>query len=259
ILQTRTTHTSITQCITQHRSTHLVIEPLCSCLAACWKVENSQANTISSFPSLYTLRNILRPQPCNNPALLVLPPIGPVSWREISHTDHYQAASDLLWLATWQWLPIGRPIAKISPDKSQCPWCPNTEHNTLHLFHQCHIASTIWDTTHLIYTACTHSLPPPHTPDPSLTPQQLCLLHSLQSAAILTIWNAFTSRAFGHNPTLSISHILDQFLGCLLFLRTLDLQIDPHIPWTTPNNILSIISLSKSRYIPPFPNINICQ
>src|SRR6185312_3748490 len=145
------------------------------------------------------------------------------------------------------------------PDKSQCPWCPNTEHNTLHLFHQCHIASTIWDTTQLIYTACTHSLPPPYTPDPSLTPQQLRLFRSLQSAAMLTIWNAFTSRAFGHNPTLSISHILDQFLGRLLFLCTLDLQIDPHIPWTTPNNILSVISLSKSRYISPFPNINICQ
>src|SRR6185312_4041762 len=114
ILQTRTTHTSITQCITQHRSTHLAIEPLHSCLAACQKVENSQASTISSFPSLHTLHNILRPQPCNNPALLVLPPIGPVSWREISHTDRYRAASDLLWLATWQWLPIGRPIAKIS-------------------------------------------------------------------------------------------------------------------------------------------------
>src|SRR6185312_7637424 len=91
-----------------------------------------------------------------------------------------------------------------------------------------------------IYTACTHSL----------TPQQLHLFRSLQSAAMLTIWNAFTSRAFGHNPTLSISHILDQFLGHLLFLHTLDLQIDPHIPWTTPNNILSIISLSREIHLP---------
>src|SRR6185312_14482664 len=253
LLQNCTSHTSITQCITQHRSTRLAIEPLCSCLTACRRIENSQANTISSLPSLQTLRNILHPQPHNNPILLTLPSIGPVSWKEIFHTDCYRAASDLLWLATWQRLPIGRPIAKISPDKSQCPWCPNTEHNTLHLFHQCHIASTIWDTTHLIYTACTHSQPPPHTPDPSLTPQQLHLLRSLQSAAILTMWNAFTSRAFGHNPTLSISHILNQLLGRLLFLHMLDLHIDSLTPWINPTNILSIITCSKARYISPFP------
>src|SRR5581483_8974510 len=157
----------------------------------------------------------------------------------------HRPASDILWLATWDRLPIGQPIATISPDNIQCPWCPNAEHTALHLFHQCHIAQSIWDTVHMIYTDGTHAQPPPHTPNPTLTPHQARLLRSLQSTAILTLWNAFTTRAFGHNPTPSHDDILNQLLGRILFLRSLDLQIDPLTPWIHPNKIQSFIHTSK--------------
>jgi len=105
----------------------------------------------------------------------------------------------------------------------------------------------------MIYADGTQSQPPLQIPNPSTTQHQLWLIRSLQSAAITTLWNAFTSRAFGHNPTPSHSDITNLLLGRLLFLRSLDLHIDPLTPWISPNKIQSIINMSRNRYIPPSP------
>src|SRR6185503_2311367 len=88
-------------------------------------------------------------------------------------------------------------------------------------------------------------------PKPTLTPQQSRLLRSLQSAAILTLWNAFTTRAFGEKPTPTHDEILNQLLGRLLFLRSIDIQLDPLTPWANPQKIQSLIFTAKNRYIPP--------
>ena len=77
----------------------------------------------------------------------------------------------------------------------------------------------------------TQSHPPPHTPNPSLTQHELRLIRSLQSTAMLTLWNAFTSRAFGNEPTLPHNDIIQSMLGRLLYLRSIDIQIDPLTPW----------------------------
>ena len=206
---------------------------------------------MASLPSLPTLRNILRPQAPTEPNTLIIPGVGQAKWDEIFHKHRHRPASDILWLATWDRLPIGQPIATIAPDNTQCPWCPNTKHNTLHLFHQCHIAKSVWDTTHMIYADGTQSQPPPHTPNPSLTQHELRLTRSLQSAALLTLWNAFTSRAFGNEPTLLHNDIIQSMLGRLLYLRSIDLQIDPLTPWALPNRIQTILTISKNRYLPP--------
>ena len=254
IIQTRTTSNNIVQAISQQRSIRPPFEPLRSSLSACKKIENRMPGTIASIPSLPTLRNILRSQAPNTPNICIIPNVGPVGWDEIFHKHRHRPASDILWLATWERLPLGHPIATIAPDKTQCPWCPNTPHNTLHLFHQCHIAQAIWDTVHAIYTDSTQSLPPPHIQTPSLPQQQLRLLRSLQSAAILTLWNAFTTRAFGRNPTPSHTDITNQLLGRLLFLRSIDIQLDPLTPWVPPNRIQSLLQTSKNRYLPPSPH-----
>jgi exonuclease III len=253
IMQTRTSHNNIIQSITQRRSIRLPIEPLRSGLSACRKIENLASNTMATMPPLPNLRNILQSRAPTTPNTLIIPSVGPASWDEIFHKHRHRPATDILWLATWDRLPIGRPIATISPDNIHCPWCPNTEHSTIHLFHHCHIAQSVWDTTHMIYAAGTHTQPPPCIPNPALTPQQSRLLRSLQSTALLTLWNAFTTRAFGHNPTPSHDDILNQLLGRILFLRSIDIHIDPLTPWINPNKIQSIINTSKNRYIPPSP------
>src|SRR6185312_1307179 len=94
----------------------------------------------------------------------------------------------------------------------------------------------------------------PQIPNPSITQHQLQLLRSLQSAAITTLWNAFTSRAFGHNPTPSHVDITSLLLGRLLYLCSIDIHIDPLTPWISPNKIQSFINTSRNRYIPPSPN-----
>ena len=254
IMQTRTTHNDIIQSITQRRSIRLPIEPLRSCLSACRKIENLTPNTMNTFPPLPTLHNILRPQAPNEPNILVIPRVGQVNWAEIIHSHRHRPASDLLWLATWERLPVGQPIATIAPDKAQCPWCPDIKHNIIHLFDQCHMAQSVWDTAHIIYTEGTHSLPPPYIPNPSLSEHQLRLLRSIQSAAILTLWSAFTTRAFGHNPTPTHTDIMDQLLGRLLYLRTIDLHINPLTPWVSPKKTLSVITVAKNRFVPPSPS-----
>ena len=105
----------------------------------------------------------------------------------------------------------------------------------------------------MIYAEGTHTQPPLVIPNPTLTPQQTRLIHSLQSTAILTLWSAFTARAFGHEPTPSHDDIINQLLGRILFLRTLDLQIDPLTPWINPNKIQSLLQIAKCRYLPPSP------
>src|SRR5581483_4692033 len=252
-MQTYTSHNDIIQSINQKRSIRHPFEPLRSSLSACRKIENIMPNTMASIPSLPTLHNILRPQAPNEPNTTIIPCVGQISWDEIFHQHRHRPASDILWLATWEWLPIGQPIATIAPDNTQCPWCPNIKHSTLHLLHQCHIAQSIWDAAHMIYADGTQSQPPLQIPNPSTTQHQLRLIRSLQSAAITTLWNAFTSRAFGHNPTPSHSDITNLLLGRLLFLRSLDLHIDPRTPWISPNRIQSIINISRNRYIPPSP------
>ena len=253
LLQLRPTPSNIIQLITQQRSIQLPIEPLRSGLSACRKIENTLPNSIADTPSLPTLRNILRPTTPNTPNTITIPSIGPLSWEEIFHKHRHRPSTDILWMATWDRLPLGQPVSNISPDKKQCPWCPDITHSTLHLFHQCHIAQSIWDTTHMIYVSGTHSQPPPSIPHPSITQQQLQLLRSLQSAAILTLWNAYTTRAFGHKPTPPHTDIIHQFLGRLLFLRSIDKQIDPLTPWVSPKKLLTIINTAKNRYIPPSP------
>ena len=137
---------------------------------------------MASMPPISLLRNALQSQAPNEPNTLTIPSVGQVSWEEIFHKHRHRPASDLLWLATWDRLPVGQPVANIAPDNTQCPWCPSIKHSTLHLFHQCHIAQSIWDTAHMIYTEGTHSLPPPQIPDSSLSECQLQLIRSIQSA-----------------------------------------------------------------------------
>src|SRR6185369_6121723 len=182
VLQSQTTIRNITQAITQKCSTNKPLEPLRSCLAACRKVERKQPNTISSCPSLPTLRNILRPQAPAEPNTIIIPNVGQISWDEMFHKHRHRPASDVLWLATWDRLPIGRPVATIAPDSSNCPWCPDEEHNTLHLLHHCRIAQTVWAIAHRVYTDGTHSQYPPATPNSPLPPSEHCLICSIQSA-----------------------------------------------------------------------------
>ena len=208
---------------------------------------------MASVPPISLLRNILQSQASDEPNTLTIPSVGQVSWEEIFHKHRHRPASDLLWLATWDRLPVGQPVANIAPDNTQCPWCPSIKHSTLHLFHQCHIAQSIWDTAHMIYIEGTHSLPPPQIPNSSLSECQLRLIRSIQSAVLTTLWNAFTSRAFGHDPTPTHHDIVDQLLGRLLYLRTLDIHLDPLTPWIKPTKILSLIMIAKNRYTPPSP------
>ena len=253
ILHTCTTHNDITQSISQRRSIRLAIEPLRSGLSACRKIENRIPNTMASVPPISLLRNILQSQASDEPNTLTIPSVGQVSWEEIFHKHRHRPASDLLWLATWDRLPVGQPVANIAPDNTQCPWCPSIKHSTLHLFHQCHIAQSIWDTAHMIYIEGTHSLPPPQIPNSSLSECQLRLIRSIQSAVLTTLWNAFTSRAFGHDPTPTHHDIVDRLLGRLLYLRTLDIHLDPLTPWIKPTKILSLVMTAKNRYTPPSP------
>ena len=252
-LQTRPSPSNILQLISQRCSIKLPIEPLRSGLSACRKIENTTPNTISASPSLPTLRNILRPIAPNPPVTITIPSIGPINWDEIFHKHRHRPATDILWMATWDWLPLGQPVNNIAPDNKQCPWCPNVTHSTIHLFHQCHIAQSLWDVIHMMYADGTQSQPPPFIPHPDTTQPQLRLLRSLQSAAILTLWNAFTTRAFGHKPTPTHTDIIYQLLGHLLFLRSIDKKIDPLTPWTSPKKIQLIINTAINRYIPPSP------
>jgi len=183
--------------------------------------------------------------------MITIPSIGQLNWEEIFHKHRHRPASDILWMATWERLPVGRPVATIAPDKDSCPWCPNEKHNTLHLLHQCHIAQSLWDTAHMIFTCGANSQPPPYTPHPDFSPQQLRLLRSIQSATITSLWNSFTTRAFGHNPTPSHTDIINTFLSRLLMLRSLDLQIDPGTPWISIQKIYSLTNSTIDRYTPP--------
>ena len=250
-LHSLTTIRDIAQAITQKRSTHKPLEPIRSCLSACRKIERKQPTTMATLPSLPTLRNILRPDAPAQPETLTLPNVGQISWEEIFHKHRHRPASDILWLATWDRLPVGQPIATIALDSSSCPWCPNEENSTSHLFHHCHIAQMVWDATQMVFTYGAHSQPPPNLPSPSLSPQQHRLLRSTQSAAISILWNAFSSRAFGRNPTPSPTEITNQLIGRLLSLRALDLQIDPTTPWVSPSQLNSIINIAKHRHTPP--------
>ena len=165
-------------------------------------------------------------------------------------------------MATWDRLPIGRPIATLAPDKDWCPWCPDTEHNTLHLFQQCYIAKHIWDLAHMIFAASTHSHPPPTLPNPSLNTGEHRLLRSIQSAALSALWNAFTNRAFGLNAIPTHLEITYQFFRRLLTLRSTDLQLEPNTPWLTAEKIQSLIHypLFTVMYVPmdfysPLPHV----
>jgi len=250
LLQSQTTLNNITQAITQKRSTNKPLEPLCSCLAACKRIEKKQPNTMAAQPPLPVLRNILRATVPAEANPLTFPCVGQISWSEIFHKHRHHPASDTLWLATWERLPIGRPLTTIAPDSSNCPWCPNEEHTTTHFIQECYTAKMVWDTVHMVYSSGTHSQPPPSIPDPSLSPSQHRLLCSTQSAALTTLWNAFTSRAFGRNPTPNIHEIAKQLLERLLSLRSLDLLIDPTTPWVPPNRIQHIITIAINRHTP---------
>ena len=195
-----------------------------------------------SDPSLPQLRSLLAYSPLT--PLLPSPShpsLSPWTWQEIFHVHRPRKVSDVMWRMAHNHIPTGLRVAGISPDGPHCPWCPSILNSTIHLFYSCTTTSQVWawaDSTARLLTSL-------------LSPLTSLILHSqsedrqrigrlIQSAAIYTIWIAYSDRAFGQKNTPSPSDLKHLYIYHILSYRHTDLAIHAKSPWPSISSISNI-------------------
>lgn len=247
---------SLPACIILQHGTYHNIEPLHSFLNAAKLIEQSSPSTILSSPSLPILRSVLISSPS--------PPISPYSpfpyfpnltWKEIHHKHYPHKVSDLLWKISHHTLPVGPPVVNISPNSHFCPWCPSIINSIPHLFHHCHITSTLLNLTNSI---CHLVSPVSNISSLIFSPHSQIkhIGHLIFASFIWTIWTSYTSCTFNSSSSIpSLIDIFKSFLSILLHNKSL-YQTSW---WPSNSQITKIIQNAIVSSLPPPPTIIIYQ
>ena len=240
-------HTSIPRLIYQCKSTHNRSEPRASGLKACKAIEAKQPGIIPLLPTLTELRTILLPPLPPLSTLFQFRAHGIFSWEEVFHADRPRKIAELWWKISHLRLPVGVSVQQYAPEGPYCPWCENTIITIPHLFESCPTTQQVWEKAE----ECAAFLAPANT----CQPIKLLIKHNstrhqqtgrlIQSAAMYTIWKAYTQHVFGGKPTPSTSVILQMLTTLILSFRSTSLNTHTRKkpPWPPVKSIIDIIRL----------------
>jgi len=238
---------SLPYLVFNQKSTHNKSEPRLSGLKACKMIEAKQPGTISLLPTLPELRTILLPPLPSSISLFQFEAHGTFSWEEVFHKDRPRKVADLWWKIVHLRLPVGISVLQYAPDGANCPWCENVTINIPHLFESCPTAQHVWQKTE----ECAAFLTPTNTRHPI----KLLIIHPssshqqtgrlLQSAALYTIWKAYTHHVFGGKPTPTLLEIQQTLATLILSFRSTALAAKPgnKPPWPPVKSIIDSIRL----------------